>query len=435
MGGRIDAPRRYRAITRANVHETRAWGELSAEEREAIEVVSAVLPFKTNNYVVDELIDWRRAPDDPLFQLTFAQAGMLDPADYAEVAALLRGGDRAPLEAAIRAIRLRLNPHPGGQLSHNVPELGSRRLAGIQHKYRETVLFFPAAGQTCQAYCTFCFRWAQFVGMRELKLAARDTGELLPYLRSHREVSDLLITGGDPLVMATATLRRYVEPVLRARADLEHLRSIRIGTKSVAFWPHRFVSDADADELLRLFEEIVAAGLHLAVMAHYSHPRELSTPVARAAVARIRSTGAEIRMQSPLLRHINDDPAVWVDLWREGVALGCVPYYMFVERDTGAKDYFEVPLVRAWEVFRDAYSRVSGLARTVRGPSMSAFPGKVVIDGVAEVSGEKIFVLRFLQAREPSWVGLPFFAKFDPEATWLGDLRPAFGRERFFFAE
>lgn len=223
--------------------------------------------------------------------------------------------------------------------------------------------------------------------------------------------------------------------MLRARAELEHLRSIRIGTKSVAFWPHRFVSDADADELLRLFEEIVASGLHLAVMAHYSHPRELSTPVARAAVARIRSTGAEIRMQSPLLRHINDDPAVWAELWREGVALGCVPYYMFVERDTGAKDYFEVPLVRAWEVFRGAYSQVSGLARSVRGPSMSAFPGKVVIDGVADVRGEKVFVLRFLQAREPSWVGTPFFATFDPEATWLGDLRPAFGRERFYFAE
>ena len=204
MGGGIDAPRRYRPITRRNVHETRAWGALCAEEREAILVVSAVLPFKTNDYVVDELIDWRRAPEDPLFQLTFAQAGMLDPADYAEVAALLRGGDRAPLEAAVRAIRLRLNPHPAGQLSHNVPTIGSRRLAGIQHKYRETVLFFPAAGQTCQAYCTFCFRWAQFVGMRELKLAARDTGELLPYLRSHREVTDLLITGGDPAPLCRA---------------------------------------------------------------------------------------------------------------------------------------------------------------------------------------------------------------------------------------
>nr|WP_255216860.1 hypothetical protein [Pseudenhygromyxa sp. WMMC2535] len=117
------------------------------------------------------------------------------------------------------------------------------------------------------------------------------------------------------------------------------------------------------------------------------------------------------------------------------MSLGCVPYYMFIERDTGPKGYFEVPLVRAWEIFRDAYSQVSGLARTVRGPSMSAFPGKVAIDGVTEVAGEKVFALQFLQARDPSWVRRPFFAAYDPEASWLGDLRPAFGRERFFFEE
>jgi hypothetical protein len=110
-----------------------------------------------------------------------------------------------------------------------------------------------------------------------------------------------------------------------------------------------------------------------------------------------------------------------------------VPYYMFLERDTGPKNYFEVPLVRAWEIFRDAYKQVSGLARTVRGPSMSAFPGKVAIDGVAEIAGEKVFALQFLQARDPDWVRRPFYAKYDPEAVWLGDLVPAFGEREFFF--
>src|SRR5471032_889493 len=76
---------------------------------------------------------------------------------------------------------------------------------------------------------------------------------------------------------------------------------------------------------------------------------------------------------------------------------------------------------------------VSGLSRTVRGPSMSAFPGKVVIDGIANIGGEKVFALQFLQARNPDWVRKPFYARFDPAATWLDDLKPAFGKEKFFF--
>jgi hypothetical protein len=120
-------------------------------------------------------------------------------------------------------------------------------------------------------------------------------------------------------------------------------------------------------------------------------------------------------------------------MWRQEVRHGAIPYYMFVERDTGARRYFEVPLVRAFEIFRDAYSRVSGLARTVRGPSMSATPGKVVIDGTPEILGTKVLALRFLQARDPAWVGKPFFARYDARATWFDALRPAFNEQAFFF--
>lgn len=424
-------PLRYRSVTRANLHKTPEWQWIPEPMREAIAVVSSVLPFKTNRYVMRELIDWRRVPDDPIFQLTFVQPDMLDAEDYRQMATLLeRGASKAEVRAAADTIRLRLNPHPAGQLTHNVPTLDGRRLEGMQHKYRETVLFFPGQGQTCHAYCTFCFRWAQFVGLSDLKFEARETHDLTAYLRAHPEVTDVLVTGGDPMVMRTQALRRYLEPLLAP--EFAHI-NLRIGTKSVAYWPQRFVSDEDADELLRLFEGFTASGRHLALMAHYNHPRELSTPVARKAVQRIRGTGAVIRMQSPLVRHINDDAEVWADLWRSGVTLGCVPYYMFVERDTGPKNYFEVPLVRAWDIFRTAYRQVSGLARTVRGPSMSAFPGKVLVDGVTEIHGEKVFALQLLQARKPEWVRRPFFAKYDPQAAWFDDLEPAFGEREFFF--
>jgi L-lysine 2,3-aminomutase len=253
------------------------------------------------------------------------------------------------------------------------------------------------------------------------------------YLRSHPEVTDVLITGGDPMVARAHILERTIEPLLSP--ELGHVRNIRIGTKSVAYWPQRFVTDDDADDLLRLFERVTQAGRQLAIMAHYSHPRELSTWIAVEAVRRLRAAGCQIRTQSPLLRHINDSPEMWGRLWGKQVRLGMIPYYMFVERATGAKDYFSVPLVRAWQIYREALQTVSGLGRTVRGPSMSCLPGKILVDGVTEVLGWKVFALQFIQGRDPDWVNRSFFASYDPQATWFSELRPAFGERCFFFEE
>jgi len=125
---------------------------------------------------------------------------------------------------------------------------------------------------------------------------------------------------------------------------------------------------------------------------------------------------------------------MWAKMWQEQVSLGCIPYYMFVVRDTGAQHYFGVSLVKAEEIFRSAFKQVSGLARTVRGPSMSATPGKVHILGISEINGQKVIVLQLLQGRNPEWVGIPFFAKYNPLAIWLDDLEPAFS-EKFFFED
>ncbi len=425
---------RYRAFALHNFKNIPQMAKLPEEKVFEIEVVGHVLPFKVNNYVIDELIDWNNYKNDPLFHLTFPQKDMLLPEHFDKMAATLkRTSDKKEIKHTANEIRLQLNPHPAGQMELNVPEIDGIKLTGVQHKYRETALFFPSSGQTCHSYCTFCFRWPQFVGMDELKFAMRETTLLQKYLQQHKEVTDLLFTGGDPMIMKHKVFAQYIEPFL-AEDNGTNLQTIRIGTKSLSYWPYKFTTDPDADDFLRLFERIIKSGINLSFMAHFSHPVELETKAVQQAIRRLRSTGVQIRTQSPVLRHINDDAGVWAKMWRQQVNLNCIPYYMFVERDTGAKRYFDIPLVRAWEIFREAYQQVSGVCRTVRGPSMSATPGKVHIVGVSEVAGKKVFVLRLIQGRNPDWVAKPFFAEYNENATWLNDLKPAFG-DQFFYEE
>ena len=427
-------PRKFKVYTHHQLDQIPALAGLSAAQRFEMQVVANVLPFRVNEYVIEDLIDWDRVPDDPIFQLVFPQRDMLAPESFARMADLLRGDpSRAEVRTLATELRGDLNPHPAGQMELNVPRLDDETVDGLQHKYRETVLFFPSQGQVCHSYCTFCFRWAQFVGDKELRFALGEADTLHRYLGAHPELSDLLVTGGDPMVMKTHHLEGYLDALTGPAYD--HIQTIRIGTKALTFWPYRFVSDADADDLLRLLERLVRAGKHVALMAHYNHWRELETPIAREAIRRVRATGAVIRAQGPLLRHINDDADTWARLWETQVRLGIVPYYMFVERDTGARRYFEVPLARAWEIYRGAIKQVSGLGRTARGPSMSANPGKVEVQGVTEIGGEKVFVLRFIQGRNADWVQRPFFARYDETATWLDQLQPAFGEPEFFFED
>lgn len=424
----------FRVYTRNNLNKISQLRHFDKEQVFAMQVVATVLPFRVNQYVIDNLIDWNNIPRDPMFQLTFPQREMLEPEYFERIAKLIKAGaDNIKIKSAVREIHMQLNPHPAQQRTLNVPRHKGLRLSGVQHKYRETVVFFPTQGQVCHSFCTFCFRWPQFVNDKELRIAPTEGQHLRSYLHDHKEVTDLLVTGGDPLVMKTSILARHVEPLLES--EFSHIQNIRIGTKALTYWPYRFTRDADSDDLLRLFEKIVKAGKHLALMAHFTHWKELGLEHTVDAIKRIQSTGAVIRTQSPVLRHINDDPAVWVRLWREQVRLGVMPYYMFVERDTGACRYFEIPLVRTWQIYQQAIQRVSGLGRTARGPSMSAGPGKVEIGGVTEVNGEKCFILRFIQGRNPDWVQRPFFARYDPRATWLDQLKPAFGENKFFYED
>src|SRR3984885_5299638 len=157
--------RGFRAYSTKHLDQLTARAGLRHAERLAVRAVATVLPFRTNDYVIESLIDWSAAPDDPIYRLVFPQADMLGADDLGPIVDLLAR------HAAAHAVRMRLNPHPAGQLALNIPEVGEDPLPGVQHKYPETVLVFPKQGQTCHAYCTYCFRWAQFVDEPDLKMA------------------------------------------------------------------------------------------------------------------------------------------------------------------------------------------------------------------------------------------------------------------------
>lgn len=399
-----------------------------------MEIVARVLPFKSNSYVVEKLINWDNYLDDPIFKLTFPVREMLSANHFSQIENAVNAlMPDAELHHLCNSIKMEMNPHPAGQLEMNMPVLNGKKLEGVQHKYKETVLFFPSQGQTCHAYCTFCFRWPQFSGLEGMKISAGQNDDFGNYLKQQKEVTNVLFTGGDPLVMKTSVLARYIEKLLEP--GFEHIHTIRIGSKALAYWPYRFLTDSDSEELISLFRKVASAGKQLTLMAHFNHPVELNTKAVKHAIRVVRAAGVEIRTQSPILKNINDSAKIWAKMWRTQVSLGCSPYYMFMARDTGAKQYFDVSIDKAYEIFREAYSKVSGVARTARGPVMSAAPGKVHIVGVSEAAGQKVFVLQFIQARKTDWVKRPFFAKYDPDASWLSDLQPAFDEDKFFWQE
>lgn len=425
---------KYKAYNLNNIKEIPEFERLSAEQRKEIIVTSQVIPFKTNNYVINELINWSDFENDLIFTLNFPKKELLENGHYNKIAGLIdKGAGKSEINKAVIDIWLQLNPFVGDQLEYNVPELDNIKLTGIQHKYNETVLFFPAQGQTCHAYCTFCFRWPQLATNSWLKFATKQTDLLIKYLKENEQITDILITGGDPMVMSANHLKKYINAILDA--DLPHVTTIRIGSKALSYWPYRFISDSDSEDILNIFRKVVNSGKHLAFMAHFNHPVELSTDAVKIAIKNILDTGAQIRSQSPILNNINGSPDIWIRLWKDQVNLGIIPYYMFIPRNTSAQNYFALPLVKTWEIFREAYSNVSGLCRTVRGPSMSTSPGKIQISGVMEVFGEKVITLNFLQGRDPRWTGKPFLAKYNDKAIWIDDLKPAFGQNEFFYVQ
>lgn len=348
--------------------------KIPADVRERLKKVADKYVFRANDYYID-LIDWDD-PNDPIKQLIIPREEELN--DWGQL--------DASNEAAVTVTR------------------------GVQHKYHDTVLLL--CNEVCGAYCRYCFRKRLF--MDENDEVTNDVSEGIAYIAEHPEVTNVLLTGGDPLLMST---RRLVEIFEQLRA-IPHVEIIRIGSKMPAFDPWRLTRD---EELQAAFRKYSTPEKRIYLMAHFDHPREL-TPEAVEGIDCFIRNGVICVNQCPLVKGVNDDADVLGEMFRKLSFIGCPPYYLFQGRPTEGNEPYELPIVQGWALYSEALRKGSGLARRARF-SMSHETGKIQILAV----DEQYIYLRYLRAKDPANDGKFMIYHRDDEAYWLDQLEPVEG--------
>ncbi len=342
--------------------------EIPAGERKKLKEVTEKFMFRTNEYY-QKLINWDD-PDDPIRRIVIpnqaelATWGRLDASDEEEYTV--------------------------------VP--------GLEHKYEFTALLL--VNDVCGAYCRFCFRKRIFMNNNDE--VVRDITAGINYIREHPEINNVLLTGGDPLIMSTNKLENVIRPL----REIEHVQIIRIGTKVPVFNPYRVLNDPS---LLDLFHKYSTDEKKIYIMAHFNHPREL-TREAIEGMNRLRETGAVTVNQTPLIRGVNDDPNVLAELFNKLSYIGIPPYYLFICRPTLGNKTYAIPVEKAFEIFEQARMKCSGLAKRSR-LVMSHSTGKIEIIGQTE---ERVY-FRYHRAANPQEKARFMIFKRNPNAYWYDD--------------
>ena len=345
--------------------------QLSQSEKEELQEVTEKFAFRTNDYY-NSLINWED-PNDPIRRIVIPT--------------------REELEV-------------WGKLDAS-NESKYTKVHGLEHKYPDTALLLVT--DVCGIYCRFCFRKRLF--MNDNDEVARDISEGLEYIRNHPEINNVLLTGGDPLILATKKL----EKILTALAEIPHVRIVRIGSKMIAVNPFRISEDPALLELFEWFNS--KTGKQLYLMNHFNHPREL-TREAREAVDLVHRTGTVQTNQTPILKGINDDAEVIRELIEELSFMGVPPYYLFQCRPTAGNKAYSTKIEETIDIVERARAKASGLAARVR-YVMSHETGKIEILGKTE----KLIFFRYHRAADPENRGKFMVFKRNPEAHWFDDYK------------
>lgn len=344
---------------------------ISDDEKKRLAPVADKFVFRANDYYLG-LIDWND-PEDPIRQLVIPRKEELK--DW--------GNLDASNEESITVER------------------------GVQHKYTDTVLLL--CNEICGAYCRYCFRKRLF--MDENDEVTNDVSDGIRYITNHPEVNNVLLTGGDPLLMST---RRLVE-IFAALDEIPHVRIVRLGSKIPAFDPFRILRD---EKLHEAFRKYSSGLMRIYLMAHFDHPREL-TEVAVDGLKSCMENGLVCVNQCPLIRGINDDPDVLTELYQRLSYVGVAPYYLFQGRPTAGNEPYEVPIVEGWQIFQQAIRQGSGLARRARFV-MSHETGKIEILAV----DDRFIYLRYHQAKNTKNMDRLITCHRNDDAYWFDQLEP-----------
>ncbi|MBO8173011.1 MAG: KamA family radical SAM protein [Bacillaceae bacterium] len=349
--------------------------QIPEEERKKLKQITEKYVFRVNDYYLS-LIDWND-PNDPIRKLVIPNEGEL--MEY--------GRWDASDEAT----------------NYVVP--------GCQHKYETTALLIVS--EVCGAYCRYCFRKRLF--RNDVKEAMSDVEPGLKYISEHPEINNVLLTGGDSLILATKKLRMIVE---RLRA-IDHVKIIRFGSKLPVFNPMRIYED---QELLELIREHSSPDKRIYVMAHINHPREI-TEQAKKAIDALHDAGAIVVNQTPVLKGINDDPEVLGELLDKLSWAGVTPYYFFVNRPVAGNRDFVLTLEEVYNIVEQAKAKTSGLGKRVR-LSMSHTSGKIEI---LAIENGKAY-LKYHQSRDGHY-GKFMVLDCPKDAAWFDDLP---GNEKYW---
>ncbi len=341
---------------------------LTKRECNEMEKVCETFPFRSNDYYLS-LIDWKN-DRDPLRKIIIP-----DPRE-------LKGG---------------------GSLDPSA-EKDYTKLPGLQHKYSQTGLLLLS--DVCGGICRFCFRKRLFVNKERETM--KDVSEGMDYIRDHSEITNVLLTGGDPFTLET----RRIESILKELREIDHVNIIRIGSKMPAYNPYRFLNDSSLTDVLSRYS---TPEKRIYVMAHYNHPKELTDPSMQA-IRKLQQSGVIVVNQTPLLNEVNSDPAIFTELFRNLSFAGISPYYVFQCRPSLGNRFFQTPVERSYDIIQQAWQRCSGLAKRARFV-MSHATGKIEVVGK---TATHVF-MRYHQAADPSDIGKTLVYRSNPLTRWFDD--------------
>jgi lysine 2,3-aminomutase len=343
---------------------------LTSKERNAMETVSDTFPFRSNDYYLS-LIDWKN-DHDPLRRIVIPDSNELK----------------------------------GGGLLDPSNEKDFTKKPGLQHKYNQTGLLLLT--DVCGGICRFCFRKRLFMCTeREI---VKDVSDGIDYIREHKEITNVLLTGGDPLTLDT----RQLEKVLRELREIDHVNIIRIGSKMLAYNPYRILNDKDLCYVLSRYS---TPEKRIYLMAHFNHSRELTDASIQAAYE-LQKAGVIVVNQTPVLNGVNNKPEIFTDLFRKLSFAGISPYYVFQCRPSLGNRTFQVPVEQSYDIVQKSWQACSGLAKRARFV-MSHATGKIEV--VGKTAGQ-VF-MRYHQSPDPAKIGKFMVFGSNPVARWFDDYR------------